>query len=313
MIDTLKIFTLDYNIREDNKLTFRVDENRETGEILQKQFYNSDDFNVTVNNKGLFIQFSLPRLSGEETNFYPVDLSCYKMVLRTLESIFNYLGILTSLDTFRISRMDLFKNIEIKYPFLDYSLILNSLNLKRTLKRDYGNTFTMLNSLREVCFYDKNLETLNKYHKVLFDFNVMRGEVRFKTHQENKKRGFDRVDELPDKKDLLKKSYQDFMKMIFNRECNNNNEEIKNELLIYSLIREKGFRKAIEFLGVKEFRGLQKEKLREVLLEQYSRMGAYKMLKILDERERELDKYLKEDKFNILYNEIKDKFLSEEI
>jgi len=55
MIDTLKVWTPDYIIKEENKLTFRTDINKETGEILQKQFYNSEDFNLTIDNRGLFI------------------------------------------------------------------------------------------------------------------------------------------------------------------------------------------------------------------------------------------------------------------
>jgi hypothetical protein len=308
MIDTLKVWTPDYIIKEENKLTFRTDINKETGEILQKQFYNSEDFNLTIDNRGLFIQFSLPKLYGAETNFYPVGYNSYKVVLKTLETTLNDLGILTSLDTFKISRMDLFKNIETKYQFLDYSLVLNSLNLKRTLKRDYGDTYTIMNSLREICFYDKNLETFNKYQKRFFNGNVMRGELRFKTHQENKKRGFDKAIELPEKWNLLKETYHKFMEKVFNREYKSN-DEIKNEFLIFSLIREKRFKEVIELLGVKEFIGVKREKLKKVLLEKYTRDGVYKILKRLDEREKELDKYLKDDRFTLLYSELRDKFL----
>ena len=310
MIDTLKLHTPEFEIKTDNKLIYRVDTNRETGEIKEKKFYNSDNFNLTIDSRGLFIQFSLPKLYGEESNFYPIGFNSCKVVLGEIENLLKDLGVLTSLETFKVSRMDLFKNVETRYPFIDYSLVLHTLHLSRTLRRDYGDTFTIMNKQREICFYDKNLESYLKYKRKFFDGNVMRGEVRFKTHKENVKRGFDRVVEIPEKWDLLKKTYKEFMEKVFNRELEEMRGDIHKELLIYSLIREKGFKKTIEFLGVKEIREIDRMSLKKVLFEKYSKSGVYKMLKQLEEKEKEFDRYLRGDRFKKLYLELREKFLS---
>lgn len=311
MIDTLKLYTERYKIKEKNKLICRIDLNNETGEVREKRFYNSDQFNLTIDNRGLFMQFSLPKLYGKESNFKPVNYEQCKEVMNSIERILRDIGVITNINYFKVSRMDLFKNIRTVYPFIDYSFILHTLNLKRTQTRDYGDTYTIMNGQREVCFYDKIKETYLKYRLRLNKINIMRGEIRFKTHKENKKRGFDRVTDIIENWELLEEIYKEIMKKVFNRELEEvKREKTNKELFIYNLILEIGIRKAVEFLGIKELLNIDRERLKKVLGYKYSKSQKYKILKQLEEREKEYRKYIENDKFEELYKELKEKFIA---
>ena len=311
VIDTLKLYTEEYEIKEKNKLICRIDLNNETGEIREKRFYNSDQFNLTVDNRGLFMQFSLPKLYGEESNFNPINYKQCKEVMNSIERILKDIGIITNINYFKVSRMDLFKNIKTVYPFINYSFILHTLNLERTNSRDYGDTYIIMNGQREVCFYDKVKETYLKYKLRLNKINIMRGEIRFKTHKENKKRGFDKVTDIIENWELLKEIYKEIMKKVFNRELEEvKKEKVNKELFIYNLILEIGMKKVIEFLGIREITNIDKERLKKILMNKYCKSEVYRKLKNLKEKEKEYRKYVENDKFEKLYKELKEKFIA---
>ena len=154
MIDTISIGTPEFEVANSNRLTKRTDV-LETGEILEKQFYNSDKFNLTIDNRGFRLHFSLPKLYGLKDNFYPLGENSFEVVMNSLQRNLEDVGVIADLDKAKILRLDIFKNVQTSETFSIYSDVLKSLELKRTHKRDYVDGFLSANTLRELCFYNK--------------------------------------------------------------------------------------------------------------------------------------------------------------
>lgn len=96
---------------------------------------------------------------------------------------------ITDLKSFKVMRLDIFKNVMSDYNFNVYSDILRSLELKRTHKRDYIDGFLSSNTNREICFYNKIKEMRENKERFtdIKEEKIIRGELRLLKHREVKR------------------------------------------------------------------------------------------------------------------------------
>ena len=148
----------------------------------RKAYYNGELLNVDVDDYGVQVRCSLPKLFTSSHNFRSLDKrEAVEAVEKLQTHLENVVGVKTNLLDAVPTRVDLFRNAVLTYPTNYYFPILaNVAEGRRLKKRDYGETVTFFNSQRELCFYDKVYE-LKKMHNVDvsgFPPNVMRGELR---------------------------------------------------------------------------------------------------------------------------------------
>ena len=182
MIDTVKIMLTDYEITEDAEITVQPScFILSTGAMVEhalfnvknkgtvygsKAYANSENWNLTLKpvlgmGTGAFLQLSVPK-NHYGSNYYSVGEGGTKAVLNKVENELNDRGIKTNLQEAELSRLDTFKNIEPEEHFSSYYSLFQTLNAKRTTKRDYGTTFLYSNTQQEFCVYDKKEEMRNR-------------------------------------------------------------------------------------------------------------------------------------------------------
>lgn len=230
-IDTLKLRLLDYEIDSNANLTVQpVTQNlsgsNESNEdsILYKSdhltiqgskaYLNTDKYNLTLSNKGLFLQFSAPKQLNESN----VNLITAKELEAGIESVNKNLsenGIHTNLSNSLLSRYDVFRQPVMNEIFLRYVPVLAMLNGTRQNKRDYGTTYSFFNSNNETCFYDKGYE--QSIDRKLTNYtNLVRAENRLLNSKAIKQRGyFQTCSDLCNNYDAISEVYQDRIQVIF--------------------------------------------------------------------------------------------------
>lgn len=322
MIDTITLGTIDFSIQPSNKLIKRIDINQETGEVSEKYFLNSDPLYLTIDNKGLRFHFSFCKIYGLKDNFYPLGVNSFFIILENLKKILYDIGIISDLNTFKILRLDIFKNVMTNKNFYAYSTILRSLELKRTHKRDYVDGFLSSNSYREICFYNKVRELSEKlgtaYVKQVYNFqgeNIIRGELRLLKHREVKKNNIIYLKEIPEKWSYLKEIYIDYLKKVFKYEHKGGDVKLDSEtleaLIEYSIkvLKQKG-KEALKIFGFYPFFFVNRDELLSSLKEHYSKSQAFNILTKIEKSKREYGEIYKTYDYKKLYSELKEKFLS---
>jgi len=314
MIDTIAVATSDFEIEKFNRLT-RREETLPTGETFEKQFYNSDKLNLTIDSRGFRLHFSLPKLYGLQDNFYPLGENSFETAMDSLQRNLEDIGVVADLDTMKILRLDIFKNVETSETFSIYSDVLRTLELKRTHRRDYTDGFLTANTLRELCFYNKVRELSESlgslYVKQVYNFtgeNIIRGELRFLRHSEVKKNGFDYLRDVPNQWPLLKGTYSNYMKQVFKYDFNGG-EEMSEKVLDKVLIAKLG-KEAFKYFTYKPLYEMSKQEIKELLKPHYTRKQVYNILQEVDKKKQRYSKVLTNVNFKSLYSELKEKFLN---
>ena len=310
MLDTLSIGTSEFDISRENKLIMRVDTYNETNTSFKKYFFNSEEIYLTIDDKGLRLHFSLPKLIYKN-NFYPIKEKDFQIAIDNLDERIRDLGVITDLKSFKVMRLDIFKNVMSDYNFNVYSDILRSLSLKRTHKRDYIDGFLSSNTNREICFYNKIKEMRENRERFtdIKDEKVIRGELRLLKHREVKKNNITLLNEIPDKWCNLKEVYKQYISEVFKGDMNG---DIDKETIILEMIKKEKKKAFDKFKYIPLF-NIERDKLKQALSDVYQKRDVYYILKKIDRDKKELGKYFKSLEYRKLYNEIKDKFLSEEI
>lgn len=158
MLDTLSLGTTDFALSGENKLVERRDFYPETETTRRIFFYNSNNFYLTVDGRGCRFHFSVPKICGYNSNFFPVSQKDFLTAIQNIEHILRDIGVSLVLAKCKVLRMDLFKNVEANFHFTAYHSVLSSLNLRRTHKKEYQDGYLTHNTLREICFYNKAKE-----------------------------------------------------------------------------------------------------------------------------------------------------------
>jgi hypothetical protein len=213
MIDKIKLYTRDFKIGSSTPMIIKQGHvNSLTGEIENegflfnrcgKDFYGFSSFL----NMELFPTFTLDLIpEGQENdkptrlrmefnpnkvyfddNFHLVDPGQFYEVCTFLKGELEKADIGINIDSCKLGRIDLAKNINTTYPVIAYADVFNFLRAKRMSRRMYPTTFEFSNTQREIAFYDKVAEVKMSNNKIpddmkLFD-NIMRAEIRFKGNQ----------------------------------------------------------------------------------------------------------------------------------
>lgn len=322
MIDTIVVGAQDFEILKVNKLILRTDINQETGETLEKYFYNCKTLNLTIDNGGCRLQFSLPKLYGLQDNFYPLGVNSFEVAIPSLERSLQDIGVIADIDTMKVLRLDLFKNVETSKTFNSYADVLRTLDLKRTHRREYSEGFLTSNTLRELCFYNKVRELTeslgSNYVKGVYNFNsenIIRGELRFLRHQEVMKNGIEYLKEIPNKWTSLKETYSNYMSDVFKYELPGGDVELKAEVLkalisfAMNSLREQG-REAIKYFGFYPYSFVNRDELLNTLKELYSKKQVYNILADIERHKKKYGEIYKTLEYRRLYSELKEKFIN---
>jgi len=318
MIDTVQIGIQDYEIEENNTLIKKTFTKMDTGQIIESYFYNGEILNLNIDGKGLSIKTNLSKLYGlGDFNFYPLGANSFKVAIDNLARALNDIGIVADLDGAKVWRLDLFKNIQTEYPYQAYKSILSGLNLKRTNSRVYPEGYLLKNGQREVMFYNKIKELKGKFAPAYIrqlgftEENVIRGEERFLKHKEVKKHNIDYLKEIPDKWDLLKETYQEYMQEIFKYDYKEGESLNKktfqtyiNRAMLDLILKGK---EALKIYGLYPYSFINKNELLNALLNQFSRRQAYRILANIETFKKHSSRDVNYKK---LYEELKEKFLN---
>jgi len=198
VIDTLQIHPLDFEVTDSNRLTVQpapyvagtgetlrehVLWNSGNGEIRgEKAYLNTERFQVDVKSKGgetlLFVKLSVPKyLNG--SNFYSLDRDGLNQVLSKLERELAEFGVRFNVQDSKLSRLDVFKNVQASQPFFSYSPLFQQMKATRQNKRDYGTSFLWYNGQQEFMVYDK-IEEMRARHIDVSQYppNIVRFEHR---------------------------------------------------------------------------------------------------------------------------------------
>lgn len=134
--------------------------------------------NKTADGPALSLQFSLPKfLTGQ--NLHLATKGDILLGKKEIEKELAGLGIFLNIDTCTLSRVDLTVNAMTEYSFRDYIPLLQKLNCKRDTKRLINaETFSIGNTNRLVCNYDKVQEMLANGDDINITGNIFRNEVR---------------------------------------------------------------------------------------------------------------------------------------
>lgn len=198
MIDTVKLMLTDYEIEAEADITVQPSSFvLATGEGVEyplfnvkdrgtvygsKAYLNCENWNLTLKpmlgvGTGAFLQLSVPK-NHYGSNYYSVGEGGTKAVLNKVEEELSNRGVKCNLQEAELSRIDTFKNIEPEEHFTTYHSLFQTLNAKRTQKRDYGTTFLFSNSQQEFCVYDKVEEMRNRNMNIEGIPETMRFEHR---------------------------------------------------------------------------------------------------------------------------------------
>lgn len=201
MIDTVRLYAgQDFKVSDECQLTVKpanhIPATGETGKEFplyrfrdqlingQSAFLNDELVRVDINRNGLIVQTEVPKWFSEKTsNFQPVSNSEFSEFRNSLKKRLEGIGINFDFDNAKLSRVDLFKNGEMRKPLSSYFNILSRLDGGKARMKvfDYGaEGVTFGNTQRGACFYDKRLQLEQKGFPVAnIPNNILRGEIRF--------------------------------------------------------------------------------------------------------------------------------------
>lgn len=179
MIDTIILNPKQYTISDNHQLTLKQGDLSPEGVELytyelfktegghsylgKKAFYNDQDRNVIINivpcwgAKWCFIKCSLPKILFNN-NYYTISRDEFCAGLDILQERLVSIGIKIDIFSSHLSRLDLFKNIDLNYPIQYYFPLLETLRFKRTKRMKYFTTNYWRNNQNELTAYDKIAE-----------------------------------------------------------------------------------------------------------------------------------------------------------
>jgi hypothetical protein len=293
-------------------------------------FFNADNFNVNIKEMVstdkretlCMVQFSVPKVAIG-SNFETVDERQTAKAFKQIEKQLADVGILTSIENARLSRIDAVKTFETEENFGCYMPVLSMMSGKRVRRRDEGTSMLWLNGMQEISMYDKREEMLAKKRDVAgIPSNTFRCEWRgLKPRKVSEVLGLKTVKELLGNYDKVRTTYRDVMReQLFNRTPSEISlmtvRSIQEEL---ELFIERGDRFPFQnwLKAVACRRGISNFDAAKTAIRQCApnRMTAYRWAKWLDEAQLEAKalEIVAPSKRTIasLYSELQDKVLSD--
>jgi hypothetical protein len=166
-----------------------------------------------------FIQTSLPKIL-KKVNYYPLTESETKEAFRVLGEKLKENGIDCNIGKAKLSRLDIFKDINPSFSFFDYQHIFDLIKGFKTMNKHElgGTTFYWKNKQHEICIYDKKVQLKDMGVNTTFFQPIIRFEYKMYKHHKIKTglNGIETVEDLLNNYDALSKHYQSVMeKYIF--------------------------------------------------------------------------------------------------
>jgi hypothetical protein len=347
MLDTIKLNVPEYTISDSSQLQVqpstilagtgeKLNENQLFRTSSGKWFYgskaylNTDRFNLTIKpfsfaggGTACFLQFSVPKVHNGD-NYYSVGEQGTEAVFNLVEKLLQEKGFSCSLREAQFSRIDTFKNIEPSEPFETYSALFSLLNARRAVKRSYGTTFLVSNTLQEFCIYDKLKE--RELHKL--DNSGLPETMRFE-HRLLKKQKISSVLGFTQVADLFKGGYleirnkqkQSWKESLFRFEVEEvvqlGSLQLAQTMLNFRSARGRNwfgyFLRSYGAFYLAQYAGVE---VVELALQNFEpdRMKVYRARKMLEECERELLMFREEENtkktYAVLYEELREKVLA---
>lgn len=223
MIDTLRIYTQEFTVKDDSDIILRPSPYLpSTGELLadyplysrddgamitgSKAYFYNDRMNLSINARGAIVQFSIPKVAHNGDNFYPASKSEAVKAIDQVQGDLWQAGFHSELMKGEINRIDSFVNVQADETFDSYAPILTLCRGKRKFLRDYGSTILWGNKQEQLTTYDKIEEMKRRKHTGNYPMNTLRFEHRLLNKRKaGKKLGFIKVEEIADNWDVVKK------------------------------------------------------------------------------------------------------------
>jgi len=189
-IDKISLQTKDYSIKQFSNRIFGIKANMPpnsqglptysdlSGQEIQANsvYHNGLYANYDINKKGLLISFNPSKV------YHPYNLVStgdeLGNVIQNINSELAQIGILTSLETARVVRADITRNIQLDEPFQCYMQAFRLIRGKRQETKEYPDGYLVSNSLHQTCFYDKGKKLELDKENCIIPKNFGRGEVR---------------------------------------------------------------------------------------------------------------------------------------
>lgn len=346
-IDTIALGTTQFTIRKDNK--FYVESVADSSGMLsqgnnylffgvygKKAYYNDDLFNITISpSRGsvpsyIYIKSSIPRVySGGENNLADVGFEGNKIFVDALLDTLNDIGVDFNIWDLSITRLDMFKNLELDHPPSEYVPVyevMNQVNSAKGKKVYIGSSYRTSNKSFQVLFYDKKKECKDKLVELpesMQNLNLLRAETRhlkkYKVdydlnHKLDRKLGiFGNLRnniELLKRKDIydaLGELYNEYMALLFKVNLRDIGMDYITTDMIVQFCKDEGYsmNKCLQLIGLHE---LNKEgSLREVARKFFGSSDSDRASKSRFLKQCRNTPVLVSDKTVSLFNELKEK------
>lgn len=190
-IDKIELTSTDFSVNEISSKIFGINANTKQGgsELpvyfdLKNNTINANNYyhngllaSYNVNKRGLMVSFN------PSTKYHPYNListggEALNRIVNEVKKEMASIGINTNLDTAKIVRTDLARNVITESPFPFYQSGFRLLKGKRQSNTEYPDGYLIKNKQHQTILYDKGLKL--ELDKALIEIpkNLMRGEIR---------------------------------------------------------------------------------------------------------------------------------------
>jgi len=183
MIDTIRLFTKDFDLNSKNKFVLAQSVALESGAILsEKTFCNTEHCQMDIKQDGaLYFKTSLPKLIYG-TSLKEVQERDFDKCLAGMNKELDLAGVNIdkhSLENFRVSRLDYCRNVQVDYAIQDYISLFNTCSYGRRSRSNWSHeTVTFFNGAQEFTVY-------NKIKELKQDKHAGKWQAKAQTMQEN--------------------------------------------------------------------------------------------------------------------------------
>jgi hypothetical protein len=192
-IDKLKLHTRDFQIDNANGFNHRGGKINETppyllttkeGQEINEHgiFTNVNigkaNLNIAINQVGLILEFNP---SKHKHPYYLEGIGHLPNVKEDIQVVLNSIGIDCALESFKLSRIDITKQIESDRNYIGYKGAMELISTTTSGKRQkdgYTTSDTFTRGKMQTQFYDKGVELRDKYKLPIQERNLIRCETR---------------------------------------------------------------------------------------------------------------------------------------
>ena len=193
MLDTVRLFTREYELAPKNSFVRMETTDFSSGEVLAEKTFCNLPSGARLNVKpqgeesALFIEVSLPKLLYG-TSLKELQENDFERCIKELESELASAGAVVgsgAVENMQLSRLDFCRNIQVQHSIVDYLALLRNCSLGKRARANWQTeTVLWYNGSQEFTAYNKVLE-VQSHKKVLLEFitpkqDILRLESRMK-------------------------------------------------------------------------------------------------------------------------------------